>query len=68
MNRSAIAAGVLQSARSPDYRLTVTNGSTTRAFTVAELEAMPQVTHSLPISCVEGWSASAECTPVIPRR
>ena len=65
MNRSAIAAGVLQSARSPDYRLTVTNGSTTRAFTVAELEAMPQVTHSLPISCVEGWSASAEWTGVV---
>ena len=65
VNRSAIAAGVLQSARSPDYRLTVTNGSTTRAFTVAELEAMPQVTHSLPISCVEGWSASAEWTGVV---
>ena len=65
VNRSAIAAGVLQSARSPDYRLTVTNGSTTWAFTVAELEAMPQVTHSLPISCVEGWSASAEWTGVV---
>ena len=29
--RSAIAAGVLRSAQSPDYRLTVTNGPTTRA-------------------------------------
>src|SRR6185369_14756658 len=29
VNRTAIAAGVLRSARSPDYRLTVTNGTTT---------------------------------------
>src|SRR3984893_16798302 len=62
VNRSGVAAGVLRSARSPDYRLTVTNGSTTRAFTVAELAAMPQATHRLPIACVEGWSADAEWT------
>jgi DMSO/TMAO reductase YedYZ molybdopterin-dependent catalytic subunit len=60
VNRSAIAAGVLRSARSPDYRLTVTNGSTTRAFTVAELSA-----HRLPIACVEGWSVDAEWTGVV---
>jgi hypothetical protein len=65
VNRSAIAAGVLRSARSPDYRLTVTNGSTTRAFTVAELSAMPQATYRLPIACVEGWSADAEWTGVV---
>ncbi len=65
VNRSAIAAGVLRSARSPDYRLTVTNGSTTRAFTAAELAAMPQATHRLPIACVEGWSADAEWTGVV---
>jgi DMSO/TMAO reductase YedYZ molybdopterin-dependent catalytic subunit len=65
VNRSAWAAGVLRSARSPDYRLTVTNGSTTRVFTVAELAAMPQATHRLPIACVEGWSADAEWTGVV---
>jgi DMSO/TMAO reductase YedYZ molybdopterin-dependent catalytic subunit len=65
VNRSAIAAGVLRSARSPDYRLTVTNGSTTRVFTIAELAAMPQATHRLPIACVEGWSADAEWTGVV---
>lgn len=65
VNRSAIAAGVLQSARFPDYRLTVTNGSATRAFTVAELAAMPQATHRLPIACVEGWSADAAWTGVV---
>jgi DMSO/TMAO reductase YedYZ molybdopterin-dependent catalytic subunit len=65
VNRSAIAAGVLRSARSPDYRLTVTNGATTRAFTAAELAAMTQATHRLPIACVEGWSADAEWTGVV---
>jgi DMSO/TMAO reductase YedYZ molybdopterin-dependent catalytic subunit len=65
INRSAAAAGVLQSARSPDYRLTVTNGARSREFTVAELSAMPQVTRSLPIACVEGWSANGQWTGVV---
>ncbi|EHB56018.1 oxidoreductase molybdopterin binding [Mycolicibacterium rhodesiae JS60] len=65
VNRSAFAAGVLGSARSPDYRLTVVNGSTTKAFTVAELAAFPQTTHRLPIACVEGWSATADWTGVV---
>jgi DMSO/TMAO reductase YedYZ molybdopterin-dependent catalytic subunit len=65
VNRSAVAAGVLRSARSPQYRLTVTHGSTTRAFTIADLAAMPQATRQLPISCVEGWSANAEWTGVV---
>jgi DMSO/TMAO reductase YedYZ molybdopterin-dependent catalytic subunit len=65
INRSAVAAGVLRSARAPEYRLTVANGSTTRAFTVAELRAMSQATHRLPIACVEGWSADAQWTGVV---
>jgi DMSO/TMAO reductase YedYZ molybdopterin-dependent catalytic subunit len=60
VNRSAFAAGVLNSARSPDYRLTVTNGDTVQTFSVHELAAMPQTTHRLPIACVEGWSAEAD--------
>ncbi len=65
INRTAIAAGVLRSAQSPAYRLTVTNGQDSRAFTLADLQAMPQVTHRLPIACVEGWSADAEWTGVL---
>ena len=65
VNRSAFAAGVLRSARSPEYRLTVVNGATTKAFTVAELSALPQATHRLPIACVEGWSATADWTGVL---
>ncbi|MGU3498082.1 molybdopterin-dependent oxidoreductase [Mycobacterium sp. C31M] len=65
VNRSAAAAGVLKSARAPEYRLTVVNGSTQRAFSIAELQAMPQTTHRLPIACVEGWSADAEWTGIV---
>ncbi|MHA3024205.1 molybdopterin-dependent oxidoreductase [Mycobacterium sp. BMJ-28] len=65
VNRSAIAAGVLRKASAPDFRLTVVNGSATRAFTLAELNALPQATHRLPIACVEGWSADAEWTGVV---
>jgi DMSO/TMAO reductase YedYZ molybdopterin-dependent catalytic subunit len=65
VNRSAFAAGVLGSARAPDYRLTVVNGSTTKAFTLDELAAMPQTTHQLPIACVEGWSATADWTGIV---
>ncbi len=65
VNRTAIAAGVLQAAASPAYRLTVVNGARSRAFSVAELDAMPQRTFHLPIACVEGWSADAEWTGVV---
>lgn len=65
VNRSAAAAGVLRSARAPQYRLTVANGDVQRDFTVDELTAMPQRTHRLPIACVEGWSADAEWTGVV---
>jgi DMSO/TMAO reductase YedYZ molybdopterin-dependent catalytic subunit len=65
INRTAVAAGVLRSAGSPNYRLTVANGATTKAFTVAELGALPQTTRRLPIACVEGWSADAEWTGVV---
>ena len=65
VNRSAVAAGVLHSARSARYRLTVTNGETSRAFSVDDLRAMPQATRRLPIACVEGWSAEAEWTGIV---
>lgn len=57
INRTAGAAGVLVQARAPGYRLTV-GGPRGRAFTLAELWALPQVEVELPIACVEGWSAT----------
>ncbi|BBY87232.1 sulfite oxidase-like oxidoreductase [Mycolicibacterium tokaiense] len=65
VNRSGAEAGVLQSARAPEYRLTVTNGDTSRTFTVEQLGALPQTTRRLPIACVEGWSRNAEWTGVV---
>lgn len=65
VNRSAFAAGVLGSARSPDYRLTVVTTHATTPFTLEQLAAMPQTTHRLPIACVEGWSVTADWTGVV---
>ncbi|WP_370464448.1 molybdopterin-dependent oxidoreductase [Mycolicibacterium sp. 018/SC-01/001] len=64
VNRTALAAGVVRAARSPDYRLTVVGPGASRSFTVAELQAMPQSTRELPIACVEGWSVNARWTGV----
>lgn len=61
VNRTAAQAGVT---RPVDWRLEVRRGDLRRTFTRAELEAMPQATHRLPIACVEGWSRSAEWTGV----
>ncbi len=60
VNRSAANAGVIESARSPDYRLRV-DGQVAHplALTVDELEAMAVNHSTLPIACVEGWSYSA---------
>ena len=59
VNRTAATAGVRESARNPDYRLTV-DGKVRRklVFTRDELIAMPQHEATLPISCVEGWSTT----------
>jgi DMSO/TMAO reductase YedYZ molybdopterin-dependent catalytic subunit len=56
---------VVGSAQAPDYRLTVTNGSRSRTFSLPDLATMPQATRSLPIACVEGWSANAEWTGIV---
>jgi DMSO/TMAO reductase YedYZ molybdopterin-dependent catalytic subunit len=59
VNRTAATAGVVDAARSPDYRLTV-EGKVRRtlSFTHDELRALPQHEATLPISCVEGWSTT----------
>lgn len=64
MNRTARAAGVLDVARDPAWRLEVVTPHGTRRFTLAELASLPQTTAELPISCVEGWSESAHWTGV----
>jgi DMSO/TMAO reductase YedYZ molybdopterin-dependent catalytic subunit len=59
VNRTAATAGVVETAPSPEYRLTVEGKVRRRlSFTVDELRALPQHEATLPISCVEGWSTS----------
>jgi DMSO/TMAO reductase YedYZ molybdopterin-dependent catalytic subunit len=68
VNRTAQRARVLDSARSPDYRLRVTGKvDRTLTFTLAELRALPRRTATLPIACVEGWSTSQTWTGVAVR-
>lgn len=68
VNRTAEQAQVTASALDPGWALVVTSGATTRAFTRAELLALPQTTADLPIACVEGWSQTATWTGVPVRR
>lgn len=60
VNRSAIEAAVVDAARDPDWSLSV-DGAVERPLRLdlAGLRAMPQRQATLPIACVEGWSASA---------
>ncbi|MGI9021918.1 MAG: molybdopterin-dependent oxidoreductase [Acidimicrobiales bacterium] len=60
VNRPAVEAAVTDLARDPNFGLTV-DGQVRRplSLSVDELAAMAQHEATLPISCVEGWSASA---------
>ncbi|GAA1401198.1 molybdopterin-dependent oxidoreductase [Catellatospora coxensis] len=59
VNRSADAAGVTAAATDPAYRLEVVGPGGTLRLSLAELGALAQHTAQLPITCVEGWSATA---------
>ena len=59
VNRTAKDAKVIESAMSKDWRLTVSNGSTSKTYDYPALLAMPQYSVVLPIACVEGWSQYA---------
>jgi DMSO/TMAO reductase YedYZ molybdopterin-dependent catalytic subunit len=60
VNRTAAQARVAELALDPAYRLRVAGLS----LSLPQLEALPQRTVSLPIACVEGWSAGADWTGV----
>lgn len=55
VNRSASSAGTLTLS---GYELALI-GDHSMAFSLADLQALPQHTVELPITCVEGWSANA---------
>ncbi|OQO93827.1 molybdopterin-binding protein [Saccharomonospora piscinae] len=62
VNRTAAAANVRVD--DPDWRLAVAVPGGTRTFTRAALAGLPQTTARLPITCVEGWTATATWTGV----
>jgi len=64
INKSAYAAQVTASATAADYRFTVAYDGNEVSMTRDDLLAMRQTTETLPIACVEGWSASGEWTGV----
>ena len=59
VNRTAKAAGVLDTAAAPEWTLTIVNGDTREVFSRSRLRALPQRNAILPIACVEGWSQDA---------
>ena len=59
VNRTAAAAGVLESATDPSWTLTVVNGETHVVLDYAQVSALPHYDVNLPIACVEGWSQYA---------
>jgi hypothetical protein len=64
INRSAKAAGVTALAVDPAYELTVVHGDRSVLLGRDDLLAMTQRSETLPIACVEGWSASGEWSGV----
>ncbi len=64
INKSAVAAHITDDLVGPAYRLEVVYGDRSVLLTREDLQAMTQRTESLPIACVEGWSAGAEWTGV----
>lgn len=64
INRTARAAGSAETAMDPNWKLELVHKKQPLFFSRAELEAMPQVTVSLPIACVEGWSRDAQWTGI----
>ncbi|RSM55851.1 molybdopterin-binding protein [Actinoplanes sp. ATCC 53533] len=64
VNKTAAGAGVRDAAFDPGYRLTIAGPARTLSLSLPELAALPQHTVVLPISCVEGWSATGTWTGI----
>lgn len=62
INKSARAAGVTATATASTFSLVVAYDGREVSLSRDDLLAMDQQTHTLPIACVEGWSASGDWT------
>jgi DMSO/TMAO reductase YedYZ molybdopterin-dependent catalytic subunit len=65
INKTARRARITPEMVGPDYRLAVAaSGGAARELSRDELLAMPQTSATLPIACVEGWTATRRWTGV----
>jgi len=64
VNKTAATARVTPAMTGADWQLALRAGGHEVRLTRAELAAMPQHTHDLPIACVEGWSTTQRWTGV----
>ena len=64
VNKTAAGAGVRDAALDQAYRLVVVGPGREVTLSLAELTALEQQTVVLPITCVEGWSATGTWTGV----
>ena len=64
VNKTARAAGIQPAMVGASWILELTGGAASKRLTRADLQAMPQTSDSLPIACVEGWSATRRWTGV----
>ncbi len=60
VNRTAAAAGVETLANDASWQLTVVGPAATLSYGRDQLLALPQTDSVLPLTCVEGWSVSAD--------
>lgn len=64
INRTAAQVAVIPAATSDAWRCQVQHAGVTTALSRADLQRLPQSTHTLPIACVEGWSADGTWTGI----
>ncbi|MFJ2370390.1 molybdopterin-dependent oxidoreductase [Microbacterium sp. NPDC087665] len=64
VNRSARQADVTPASVDATWLLTLGTGATALALSRTDLEALPQHSEVLPMSCVEGWTVDATWTGV----
>ena len=64
INTTAIQARIDPDATGSSYRLVVVYGARKETLDLDALRGLPQQSHTLPIACVEGWSANGTWTGV----
>ena len=64
INTTATQARIHPDATGSSYRLVVVHGARQEVLDLDALRRLPQQSHSLPIACVEGWSAEGTWTGV----